>query len=178
MRHNSIYVHHTRSVFIILVKAHSPLFAFSYGVLEELCRSNRSYVFFGAWLRLCTFLFARTPKNIFSFGGFLMYENIGKKLKSLAKVICVIEIVCFTIIGISLCASEFFMGGILVILAGIPASWIFSLFTYGFGELIVQETLIAQSVKKDSIKELSDNLRAVKFMLNRHFNSSIDSSEK
>ncbi len=46
-----------------MAKTHSLFLAFSCS-LSKLCRNNRSYVFFGAWLRLRTFLFSGENMDI------------------------------------------------------------------------------------------------------------------
>lgn len=76
-----------------------------------------------------------------------MFENVGKKLKSLAKVMCVIGIIVFIIAAIvlfvaasnstteSLAYTNIYMG-FACLIVGPLGSWISSLFVYGFGELI------------------------------------------
>lgn len=74
-----------------------------------------------------------------------MFDNIGGKIKTLAKIICWIGIIASVISGIALMASganRYYSGpgpvllGILTIVFGSLASWIGSFFTYGFGQLI------------------------------------------
>ena len=73
-----------------------------------------------------------------------MFNNIGKKIKTLAAVICWIGIISSVIAAIVLfiCGLDwgdeafFFLMAILVLVAGSLVSWIGSFFTYGFGELI------------------------------------------
>ena len=74
-----------------------------------------------------------------------MYNNIGKKIKMLAKVICWIGIIASVIFGLFMIAvgSQTYYGGgaivvsgFIIMIVGSLFSWIGSFFTYGFGELI------------------------------------------
>ena len=68
-----------------------------------------------------------------------MFDNIGSKIKTLAKVICWIGILISVISGIVVIASTGSTGvpvGILVIVLGALLSWIGSFVLYGFGQLI------------------------------------------
>lgn len=70
-----------------------------------------------------------------------MFENIGGKIKALAKVICWIGIVASIIAAISVWAAgdrwnPTFLPGLLILVAGCLGSWLGSFFTYGLGELI------------------------------------------
>lgn len=91
-----------------------------------------------------------------------MFDNIGGKIKMLAKVICWLGIgfsIFFGLLVIIGCAiSEggilnvaigFFLG-LLVIIIGALASWIGSFFLYGFGELIERTAEIAQNTRGNS----------------------------
>lgn len=86
-----------------------------------------------------------------------MFENIGKKIKGLSKIICYIEIAISFIIGVALLgiASEMSYGGeplaiigIIILVVGSLFSWIGSFFMYGFGELIDNSTIIRQNLTK------------------------------
>ena len=84
-----------------------------------------------------------------------MFDNIGKKIKSLAQIVCWIGIIAYVIFGILLIASSRRIGlpggtliGIVVIGLGVFASWLGSIFTYGFGELIDTNQEIAQRIKE------------------------------
>lgn len=79
-----------------------------------------------------------------------MWNNIGHKIKTLAKVICWIGIVLSVLSGIVLIAGgstvqsygytyntgNTVLAGILVIVLGVLGSWLGSLTMYGFGELV------------------------------------------
>ena len=68
-----------------------------------------------------------------------MYDNIGGKIKGLAKTIFAIEAIFCVIAGIALMTSgggSGFLIGLLVIIGGFLFSWISSWLLYGFGEII------------------------------------------
>ena len=68
-----------------------------------------------------------------------MFNNIGSKIKALAKVICwlgVIISVITGIIGIINGTEQSTVSGIITIIFGSLASWLGSFFAYGFGQLI------------------------------------------
>lgn len=67
-----------------------------------------------------------------------MYEDIGKKIKGLAKAVFIIEAIAAVIGGFVMMAEDGDMAliGLLSITAGILVAWVSSWFVYGFGELI------------------------------------------
>lgn len=76
-----------------------------------------------------------------------MYDNIGKKIKGLAKALFIIEAIAAVIAGIVFWSidEEFFFIGLLVIVGGALLAWISSWFLYGFGELIDKTCDIARN---------------------------------
>ncbi|MDR1330170.1 MAG: hypothetical protein LBK23_11280 [Oscillospiraceae bacterium] len=89
---------------------------------------------------------------------FLMYNNIGAKIKGLAKSIAWIDIISSIIIGIVLIVKgvddEWYVligVGIGVMILGALAAWVSSWFMYGFGELIEKtaETAKNTAISKD-----------------------------
>ncbi len=73
-----------------------------------------------------------------------MFRNIGKKIKTLALVICWVQIVINVIGGIAAMvaigrvvnpAAGFFLG-LLIIALGVLIAWIGSFLLYGFGQLV------------------------------------------
>ena len=75
-----------------------------------------------------------------------MFDNIGEKIKTLAKVLCWVGIGLSVIIGINVLdysASK----GLLIIVIGSLISWVSSFFSYGFGELITKETENAERTR-------------------------------
>ena len=67
-----------------------------------------------------------------------MYDNIGGKIKNLAKTIFIFEAVASVITGIVLMVSDedLILFGFLTLILGPAVAWVSSWFTYGFGELI------------------------------------------
>ena len=78
-----------------------------------------------------------------------MYDNIGKKIKGLVKVLFIVESIAAAIVGIALLASDedLIFIGLLVLLGGPIVAWVSSLLLYGFGELIDRVCEIAQNTK-------------------------------
>ncbi len=77
-----------------------------------------------------------------------MFENIGGKIKALAKVLCWIGIIASVFSAIAMWAqnssySPTILPGILILVLGCLLSWIGSFFTYGFGQLIENTDRIA-----------------------------------
>ena len=79
-----------------------------------------------------------------------MFDNIGKKIKSLAEILCWIGIIFTVIISISYFQSNILVGksniliGVAIIVVGFLASWVGTFLLYGFGELIDKTSETAQ----------------------------------
>ena len=89
-----------------------------------------------------------------------MFNNIGGKMKGLAKFVCAIGIIASVIGGIALMSNRWFaFVGVLVIILGPVVVWIGTWTLYGFGELIEQTTIIARNtpllglVRADDVKK-------------------------
>ena len=67
-----------------------------------------------------------------------MYNNIGKKIKILAKATFIIEAIAAVISGIALMPidDEFILFGLLIMFFGPVVAWVSSWILYGFGELV------------------------------------------
>ena len=78
-----------------------------------------------------------------------MYDNIGKKIKVLAVVSCIIVAITAFIMGIVLMATseDLILLGLLVMLGGPVVSWISSWILYGYGELIEKACNIDYNVR-------------------------------
>ena len=75
-----------------------------------------------------------------------MFDNIGGKIKTLAKVVCWIGIVASVILGL---LSRNVITALLFIGIGSLGSWIGSFMTYGFGQLIENtDILVKQGEEK------------------------------
>jgi len=85
-----------------------------------------------------------------------MYNDVGSKIKMLAKVGCWVGIIVFVILGFILMddGNEF---GIFVMLLGALASWASSWITYGFGEVIENVNRIAESINQKTQNSAVDS---------------------
>ncbi len=83
-----------------------------------------------------------------------MYDNIGKKIKLLAKIIFIIESIASVIIGAAVGSQdeEFILLGLLIMLIGPLFAWVSSWLLYGFGELIDKTCDIARNTRGNDIK--------------------------
>ena len=93
-----------------------------------------------------------------------MFNNIGGKMKALAKMICTIGIIASVIGGIALIGSGVHaIFGILAMILGAFFAWIGTWVLYGFGELIEQTTTIARNtpllglITADEVKKTGHN---------------------
>jgi hypothetical protein len=85
-----------------------------------------------------------------------MYTNIGKKIKSLAVVICIVFIVLSVLIGLVAMAydDKLIPIALLAIIAAALISWLSSFVLYGFGELVENSAKIAaQKEPQHSIRQ-------------------------
>ena len=78
-----------------------------------------------------------------------MYNDIGKKIKLLAKIEFYILAAFSLIGGIVLIAEENVLLGLLVIIAGTLVSWISTWLFYGFGEIIDKLCDIEKNTRGD-----------------------------
>lgn len=85
-----------------------------------------------------------------------MFNNIGKKIKTLSVVICVLMILISLggagfLIFLGFDEDEiFFLFGIAALIVGPLLAWITSFFAYGFGELIDKTSSIDSKVGSGS----------------------------
>ena len=79
------------------------------------------------------------------------FENIGRKIKTLAVVTTITGIVISFIYGLLYIKNNSASMGLLIIILGCIISWISAFFIYGFGELIDKATEIAENTKKETI---------------------------
>lgn len=85
-----------------------------------------------------------------------MFNNIGGKIKSIAKYVCYVEIACCIIAGIAMMLMENFLGGIAIALIGSAAAWLASVTMYGFGQLIENtDKLVAQCGENAALQQTS-----------------------
>lgn len=78
-----------------------------------------------------------------------MFDNIGSKIKTLAKVVCWIGIIASVIIGFILLVQDedTVLAGLLTMILGSLGSWIGSFMTYGFGQLIENSDILVSQNK-------------------------------
>ena len=86
-----------------------------------------------------------------------MFDNIGGKIKVLAKCICWLGIIGSIICAIALFSTNSYYNptiglGIGVLIGGCLGSWVGSFFTYGFGELVSYASY--QLAKKDGSSQI------------------------
>jgi len=89
-----------------------------------------------------------------------MYDSVGSKLKTLAKVFFIISTIASIIVGIILLIkfpnNDFTKIISIFIMLLVPLfSWIFSWFIYGFGELIEDTCSIARHLEQSNSSEPS-----------------------
>jgi len=85
-----------------------------------------------------------------------MYNNIGGKIKGLAKATFVVEAIAAVITGIVFIDSDDDMIpiGLLLIVVGPIVAWVSSWLLYGFGELIDKICEIARNTYNGDINQL------------------------
>ena len=78
-----------------------------------------------------------------------MYDNIGGKIKGLAKAVFIVEATAALITGIALVAidEDLILFGLLTLILGPAVAWVSSWLLYGFGELIDRVCEIAQNTR-------------------------------
>ena len=82
-----------------------------------------------------------------------MYNNIGKKIKILAKIICIVIAVFWVIVGFVLIFGRYSspfvrLIGFLTAIVGPFFAWVSSFLLYGYGELIEQNAEIKKEIKR------------------------------
>ena len=83
-----------------------------------------------------------------------MYDNIGGKIKGLAKASFIVAAIAEAITGIALMASDedLILYGLLVLIAGPIITWVSSWLLYGFGQLIENSDIIAEEYNRKNEK--------------------------
>ena len=85
-----------------------------------------------------------------------MFDNIGGKIKGLARFVCWAGIIISAIYALILWTSpagqgnsgSAFLTGLMILAIGGLASWVGSFFVYGFGELIERAVSIDEQMKR------------------------------
>lgn len=83
-----------------------------------------------------------------------MYDNIGGKIKGLAKATFIVEAIAAVISGIAVMAidEEMILIGLLVMVIATIVAWVSSWFLFGFGQLIENSDIIAKQYKRKNEK--------------------------
>ena len=78
-----------------------------------------------------------------------MYDNIGRKIKVLAKASFIVAAIAEVITGIALMAADedLILYGLLVLVVGPIVAWVSSWLLYGFGELIDKASDIERNTR-------------------------------
>jgi hypothetical protein len=92
-----------------------------------------------------------------------MYNNIGSKIKALAWIECILGSIACVIIGLFFWEREYAGGtAFSFIVLGPLLSWLLSLVTYGFGELIEKTQEIAKNTKITARNTATQDVKATK----------------
>lgn len=87
-----------------------------------------------------------------------MFDNIGEKIKTVAKVNCWIGIIAYAIIGIILLAeNNNELIGFSILILGPLFSWISSFITYGFGQLVENSDKLLELHSNEIYVSTQDN---------------------
>lgn len=76
-----------------------------------------------------------------------MFENIGRKIKGLTKIICWVGIIASIVAAIAMMSmgeDVLLVIGIIMLVVGPIMSWVSSFIMYGFGELVDRATSVEQ----------------------------------
>ena len=65
-----------------------------------------------------------------------MFNNIGGKIKSIAKICCILGMLIYVAMGVFIAVFSNVMYGVFVAVGGCLVAWLGTVAIYGFGELI------------------------------------------
>ena len=85
-----------------------------------------------------------------------MFKNIGGKIKGVAQFVTWLGIMASVVIFLILKNDNVLLGFVLLIV-GCVGSWLSSLCLYGFGQLIENSDIIAESSKQRQLSESEDD---------------------
>jgi uncharacterized protein (DUF697 family) len=91
-----------------------------------------------------------------------MFDNIGAKIKKLAVGIFVVELIFFSVCGLSLMTkgmSSLVIIGMLVIFGGAFFAWVSAFFVYAYGE--ITEKVCDISKKTSDIEKIKNTLARI-----------------
>ena len=83
-----------------------------------------------------------------------MYDNIGGKIKGLAKASFIVAAIAEVITGIALMATDedLILYGLIVLILGPIIAWVSSWLLYGFGQLVENSNIIAAEYNRKNEK--------------------------
>lgn len=102
-----------------------------------------------------------------------MFSNIGKKLKTVAIVFCIIGFIVSFAYGIFIMASDTnnkFLFGATIIIIGLIVSWIFSLLIYACAEIYLN----IKKISKNASYEAKNDIQTAKNELEKDVKDFID----
>ena len=81
-----------------------------------------------------------------------MYDNVGGKIKGIAKAVAVIGIIASVLAGAGLALEDedAIIFGLLIMILGSFVSWVSTLTLYGFGQLIENTDKLVEQNKKNA----------------------------
>ena len=93
----------------------------------------------------------------FRLGEYFMFNNISKKIKTVAEIICFVGILISLCYGFVKIFKEEILLGILVIFLGSLSSWIATLGLYGLGELIENSQTLIEILGQETMNKNAHN---------------------
>ena len=93
-----------------------------------------------------------------------MFDNIGRKIKTLAQVVCWIGIIGSVISGIVMMANDEDLAflGFMIMVIGSLVSWVSSFTLYGFGQLIENTDQLVLNAEKPYSNKKAKQTKKVK----------------
>ncbi len=84
-----------------------------------------------------------------------MFNNVGSKLQTMAKVFTWIGIACSAISGVAMMfgGGLMILSGLLTIALGSLCSWLSSLAMYGFGEMVENSNIRTELAVKEAMQK-------------------------
>ena len=84
-----------------------------------------------------------------------MFDNVGGKLKTVAKVEMIIGIVASVILGFTFLTGDRVFAGLLIVIVGVLSSWFGSLVIYGVGQAVENSETILYSTRTQTNSEVN-----------------------
>jgi len=96
-----------------------------------------------------------------------MYDNIGGKIKGIAKAVFIVEAIAAVIAGIALVAidEDLILFGVLTLILGPAVAWVSSWLLYVFGELIDKFVKLPLTQKPHEMHQRVPTTKSIKNIL-------------